>query len=275
MKTILVPVDFSEVSKNAALFAYKLASQVNESRIILFNLFDPYLSGSDGSLLQDDTEDRRTIRLMALNNIRRDFATIDGLVIDCVAEEGKSLVHAINHIVTNEMVDLVVMGITGATRIEQMLFGSNTLNVTRHAICPVLVIPPHTAFRNIRKMVLAVDLNDAVESLPKKRVEFMVETFHAELHFIYVEKRNGTPLNSEQEMEKQKLEAWLKPYSPVFHTMGDRNFVKAINEFVSRNEIDLLLTVPRSISYVTDLLHNSHTDRLGYRSQVPFVTIHQ
>lgn len=275
MKTILVPVDFSDVSKNAARFAFKLAAQINDSRLILFNLFDPFLSGSDGSLLNDETEDRRIIRLLALQNIQLEFPSLEGVTVECRAEEGKSLVHEINHIVTNELVDLVVMGITGATKLEQVLLGSNTLNVTRHCICPVLVIPPHAELRSIQKMVLAVDLNVPIDTLPKKRVEFMLETFKAKLEIIYVEKRNGVPLNTEQEHEKQKLEEWLKPFEPVFHTMAEKNFVKAINQFVGQHNIDLLLTVPRSVSYITDLFHSTHTDRLGYQSQVPFITIHQ
>ena len=275
MKTILVPVDFSEVSHNASKFAAALAEKAGDTRLLLYNMFESYLPGSDSSPLFEDIEDRRNIRLAALNNIRKELLSITSVPIECKADDGTSLSHNIKKIIVNEMADLVVMGITGSTRLEQILVGSNTLNLIRSAQCPILVIPPHAIFGHFKKVVMAVDLESEIDTLPKKRIEAMLKLFPAELHIVYVNPYAEAGLDAEQEFERKELETWLAPYRPQFHSLVQKNFVKALNKFVIDNDIDLLLTVPHKISYVADLFTHTHSERLGYHSKVPFIAVHE
>ena len=59
MKTFIVPVDFSDTSKNAAHYAMQIASGVDDARVILLNVFDEIVAGADGTPLQDDMEARK------------------------------------------------------------------------------------------------------------------------------------------------------------------------------------------------------------------------
>ena len=59
MNTFIVPIDFSETSTNAARFAAHLSSQVRNSNIVLYNVFDTIEPGSDGTPLATDEEDDR------------------------------------------------------------------------------------------------------------------------------------------------------------------------------------------------------------------------
>lgn len=40
MKTILVPVNFTDVSKNAAIFAIKLAEALDYKKVVLYNTYE-------------------------------------------------------------------------------------------------------------------------------------------------------------------------------------------------------------------------------------------
>src|SRR5688572_19515407 len=60
--------------------------------------------------------------------------------------------HGMRTIITEQKVDLVVMGTAGHTKLEEMIIGTNTEKVVRHAQCPVLTIhkkPSRTDFKNI------------------------------------------------------------------------------------------------------------------------------
>src|SRR5690606_797617 len=60
--------------------------------------------------------------------------------------------HGMRTIITERKVDLVVMGTAGRTKLEEMIIGSNTEKVVRHAKCPVLTVhrkPAKPEFKNI------------------------------------------------------------------------------------------------------------------------------
>ena len=276
MKTILVPVDFSEVSRNAAYFAGNLCNEIGPVRLILFNMFDNYMSGSDGSLMQDDQEDRKEIRLMSLYNVCREFEVNDTVTLECKAEAGGSLVHTLNKVVADEEVDMIIMGITGASRLEQIFIGSNTLRLLKHATIPILVIPPEVKFTGCSNLLLAADLDGDSSHLPKSKIEALLHLFPmANLHIVYVNTHNNTTLNEHQQSEKVKLENWLELRTPEFHIIAQTNFIQAINSFVTSNKIDILLTVPKTNAFLNGIFKHTHTGILGYNSVAPFIAVHE
>ncbi len=56
----------------------------------------------------------------------------------------------ITEILASETVDLVVMGTQGHSKLEEMLVGSNTEKVVRHAKCPVLTVHQAPAKKEFR-----------------------------------------------------------------------------------------------------------------------------
>ncbi len=67
--------------------------------------------------------------------------------IQYVAEEGSSLVDSVEKYVRYNGIDVVIMGITGATKLEQIFMGSNALNMARQGVCPVIIVPPNAKFQ--------------------------------------------------------------------------------------------------------------------------------
>src|SRR5688572_1402362 len=69
MKTFIVPCDFSDTSKNAALYAVQLAADIKDSSVILINALDEIVAGDDGTPLHVDDESRKKLALWGLGNI--------------------------------------------------------------------------------------------------------------------------------------------------------------------------------------------------------------
>ena len=129
MKTFLVPTDFSETSKNAARYAAHISKQYPDVEIILYNVSDKFATGSDSSPVEDDQHARRKIMELALESIKTDLSAITSAKIRCVAEEDDDFIDALDRFSRHNSVDLIVMGITGSTRLEQIFMGSNTLKI--------------------------------------------------------------------------------------------------------------------------------------------------
>src|ERR1700709_1479549 len=72
MNNFIVPIDFSDASKNAARYAAHLANGVADAHIILYNVFDALEYGSDSSPLGTDAEEdasRKAIVELALGSV--------------------------------------------------------------------------------------------------------------------------------------------------------------------------------------------------------------
>jgi nucleotide-binding universal stress UspA family protein len=275
MKKLLVPTDFSDTSKNAARYAAQMAADIQDAKIILIHVSDKITGGSDGSPLTEDDDDRRVILTQALGHMRDELLAIAKVPVEFVTEKGSSLVDTLQRYVRHQAIDLVIMGITGATRLEQIFMGSNTLDMARESGVPVLIIPPDATYRKIKNVVLASDFKDVDTSIPLAPLKTTLDLFKPTLHIVNVDHEHYVQLTDEYKAEKSKLEKMLADYKPEFYFIRQYDFLDAISQFTADHNIDLIVMVPRSESFLTGLFKTSHTKKLAYHSHIPIVAIRQ
>lgn len=275
MKKLLVPTDFSDTSKNAARFAAQMAADIQNAKIILIHVSDKVTGGSDGSPLTEDDDDRRVILNQALDHMREELLTAAQVQVECVTEKGSSLVETLQRYVRHQAIDLVIMGITGATRLEQIFMGSNTLDMARESVCPVLIIPPDAKYRKIQNVVLASDFKEVDMTIPLAPLKATLDLFKPALHIVNVDHEHYVELTDEYKAERAKLEKMLADYKPEFYFIRQYDFFDAISQFTTDKNIDLIVIIPRNTSYLSNLFKTSHTKKLAYHSHVPIVAIRE
>jgi len=275
MKKFLVPTDFSDTSKNAARYAAQMAAAINGAEIILCNVSDKFTGGSDSSPLTETKKDRRTILVQALNHMKEELQQVADVKIECVLEEGSSLVDTLERYVRHNGVNMVVMGITGATRIEQILMGSNTLDMVDAGVCPVMIVPSGAQFRQIKNVVLASDFKNVSATTPIVPIKTVMDLFKPALHIVNVDSEHYVDITDEYKKEREKLEKMFADYSTEFYFIRQYDFLEAVSQFTVDKNIDLIITVPRERSFLSGLFKTSHTKKLAYHSYVPIVAIHE
>lgn len=143
IRSILVPVDFSEHSSRAVAYAAHLAKQLNASIELLYIVNDPVLAGSWGSevYVPDLTElltalvtEAETRLAITINGLRD-----QGLVASKIVRHGIPERTILEHVTAGHF-DLIVMGSHGRTGLSHALVGSVAERVLRHASCPVLIV---------------------------------------------------------------------------------------------------------------------------------------
>ena len=274
MKTFLVPTDFSDTSKNAARYAANIAKQYPDVHIILYNVSDEFATGSDSSPVEDETHSRRKIMELALESIKNELSAITSSKISTVAEEDNSFIDALERFSRHHSVDLIIMGITGSTRVEQILMGSNTLKIVKRNTCPVMIVPPHALFKGIQDILMTSDFKDVERTTPVKPLQKILDLFKANLHVVNVDHEHYVELTDEYKAERSKLEKMLQPYNPQFYFIRLYDFVDAVNQFVEDKEIDLIVTIPKTHSFLNSMFRMSNTKKLAYHSHVPIIAIH-
>ncbi len=272
MKKFLVPVDFSETSVNAAKYAVELVSGLNrESHLILYHVFSKI---SFPTLTSKDEGSRQKVSEQALEELRKELNPGGSIFISCVAEEG-SLVENVSDYVLANKIDLIVMGITGSSRIAQVFMGTNTLNVVRNVNCPVMIIPPDAKYNGVKKVVFTSDFKDVARTTPFPVLKKMLDMFKPELNIVNVDEEHYVELSDEYKIERSAMDDKLGEYHPEYMFLRSFDFIDGINSLVESRNIDAIITMPRKHSVISQLFKTSNTKKLAYHSSVPIIAIPQ
>lgn len=141
LRRILVPIDFSDYSKNALKYAIPFAQQFKAS-IDLIYVVEPTIYPADFSFGQvgfpNVEEELRIHGNDELENLMKKEIG-KKVVASKVVRTGKPF-YEINQYAKEEDIDLIIIATHGHSGVEHMLFGSTAEKVVRKAPCPVLVV---------------------------------------------------------------------------------------------------------------------------------------
>jgi nucleotide-binding universal stress UspA family protein len=159
MKKILVPTDFSKPAQNAIDVAADIARKAN-AQLILLHVVEEASGTSFNITGEVDVSGGWEDKLFTMKLIEKSRKQMTKLFEDVKATGVKvkqelrvgTAFHGMRDIITEQKVDLVVMGTAGHSKLEEMIIGTNTEKVIRHSKCPVLTVhkkPSTTEFKNI------------------------------------------------------------------------------------------------------------------------------
>ncbi|MBT2591359.1 universal stress protein [Pedobacter sp. ISL-68] len=269
MKTIMVLTDFSAAASDAADYALGLAGQINASRIIL--CYSDYIPAAADipleSAIQAAHEEQEHTRKLAL--LKEQFSAEVYQALVEIFVDKRSLATIVNDFDEEHAVDLVVMGMTGKSRLEQALIGSNTINVAKAIKVPLLIVPEGARFHKIERILLACDLKETTSALPIGAIKSFAGTIQPRLFVLNVEREDehSTELN----IEENSLRAHLGTENITYHRIRHHNIADGIALFAAENRLQLIIAVPKHHSFFESLFHQSLTKRLAYHTHIPLL----
>jgi nucleotide-binding universal stress UspA family protein len=154
IKTILVPVDFSNCSREGLRYAIAFASEFGSKIILLHATYLGYVYSSEATALYDIPGLQKAARRTAERKMRELVRSVNfGAVKFETAFTDGSPVVDICGFAKNHDVDLIITSTHGFTGFTHILIGSIAEQVVRHAPCSVLVVPshPHVRAANLAK----------------------------------------------------------------------------------------------------------------------------
>ena len=270
MKTFLVPVDFSAASVNAAEYAVDLTRELPGADIILYNVYNHI---SFPALTEKEAGSRQMVTENELKRLKRKLKPSDTQNITIECEDG-SFIENIEKYVLSNHIDMVIMGITGSSRIKQVFMGTNTLNVIRHISTPVMIIPPKAEFAGLKNVLFTSDFKDVSRTTPFDSLKKILDLFKPNLSILNVDSEHYIELTDEFKIERSAMEDKLNTYNPEFSFLRAFDFLEGINRFVETKDIDAIITIPRKHGFLSQLFKTSHTKKLAYHSHVPIIAIH-
>ena len=142
---VLVPVDGSASSKNAAMYAAHLVNSKNP-KIYLLHVWEPITMTIGGEKAEELRREAQEAAMALLEEYTVLLAPC-GLEVELIARSGRPDYEILN--VQEELdCDLIVIGSRGMSELESVIMGSVVSGVLEEATCPVLVT------RNLRTKYL-------------------------------------------------------------------------------------------------------------------------
>ncbi len=261
MNTVIVPVDFSETSLNAARYAARLLTGHYGVNMVLYHSYS-----------KTSEAEKATTELESLKEALMKEHIVK---IEVLAHEESDFVDGLEKAARHRRADLVIMGITGKSALAQVFFGSNTLKMAERKVCPVLIVPQDAVFKPLKNVMLTSDFKSTVETTPSAPIKDFLDIFNPQLHVVNVDKDHYISLTEDYEKEKQELKQMFADYKPEFYFMRLYDVDEAINLFAESRNIDLIIVIQKNHSFIGKLLSGSRTKTLSYHSKMPILVMHE
>lgn len=276
MKNILLPTDFSNNAAHALTYALELFKGEQTH----FHLLHTYADEVYASIKQMDAS-HFDHQKEAFKNAA--IQLMDQQIEDIITERHNpkhtftstatfdTLVDGINDFVNDKNIDLIVMGTKGKTAHKAITFGSHTVQVFKYVKCPVLAIPEDYIFRLPKKILFP-----SAYMLPYKRRELklldtIASRMKSQIHSLYIS--DFEDLSHRQLDNIKFLEESLPNGRLVFKTTSVQNRAKAIMDYITQNEMDLLVMVNSRHSFTENMLYRSTIDEIGLKPILPFLVM--
>ncbi|MCX6319604.1 MAG: universal stress protein [Bacteroidetes bacterium] len=261
MQTVIVPIDFSDTSLNAARYAVQLLTGHYGVNLILYTLCDKPAQTEEAAQ-----------KLEQLKTSLRDAGIVK---MEVIAESGSDLITELEKLARHRLADLIIMGITGRNAIGQSLIGSNTLKMVGQKVCPVLIIPAEAGYQDVKNVLLTSDFKSVQSSTPTVPIKKFLKPFHPQLHVMNADTQHYVALTEEYQAEKAWLQESFQEFNPQFYFLGLGDVDEAINQFATDKKIDLIIIVHKEQSIFSKLFVKSHTKKLIYQSTLPVLALHE
>jgi nucleotide-binding universal stress UspA family protein len=275
MKTIIVPTDFSPVATNAMHYAIDMAKKVNAS-LLLLHVYQVPVSYSDVPIMLVSVEELKKSAEEKLEALKKQVGHITSGAVKIYTEARLGNVTDELETLSNKIKPFaVVMGSKGHSAIERVLFGSNTLSAIRHLTWPVIFVPPGKVFgQGIRKIGFACDFKNIVANTPAGEIKNMVKELGAELHVLNVD-YHDKHFTADTPEQSALLHTLLEDVKPVYHFIEHKDIEDGINEFAEKNNLDLIIAIPKKHRLLDAFFNPSSTKQLVFQSHVPVMCIHE
>jgi nucleotide-binding universal stress UspA family protein len=285
MKKILIPTDFSKPAQIAVDVASDIARRSNAEIILLhvvegaaggsFNIEGEWDSGAA------DWEDKIfTLKLIerAKKQLAKlvDDAKLAGVKVRQELRMGTPF-HGMRTIIAEKKVDLVVMGTAGHSKLEEMIIGTNTEKVVRHAHCPVLTVHRKPSTSDFKNIVYATSMSKD-EEVFSRVIRQTQQLYDSTVHLV----RINTPGNFQRDaVVKKYLQDFAKKLQLKNYTVNvfnDLSEEEGIIYFADHINADLIAMATHGRTGFAHVLAGSIAEEVVSHSKRPvltFVTKHR
>lgn len=258
MKNILIPFDFSDVSKNALEYAVKFADQDPAIHLYLLHI-------------ANENSDKEKIR-KEFGEIISKYNRPLNPEIKALVKTGE-LIPTIIELQKELKVDLIIMGTSGADGHEEDI-STRTSEFVQAADLPVLVIPEKARQFKLQTIILTIGKDRIIDTAPLYILLDVSRTFKAQVHVLTIHRKKGDMGYSEEdESNENTLQYFLEMFYSHHSFSENEDIEKGIKEYIERYDADMLAIMPRTHLNKDNASEGKLTNQLTLHTNVPLLVL--
>ncbi|MGB3151779.1 MAG: universal stress protein [Maribacter sp.] len=281
MKKILIPIDFSQNSKNSIRYALGLFQETPCHFFLLYI----NIGGSDftekpiyefgtnilvekepKSINQKSMDLEKFIASIPTKKEHHQFTTI--------REQGYFLKTIRNHIQEKD-IELIIMGTRGASELKEFFTGTRSGDVITKVESDVLVVPNKAKYKGFRKVIFPIDLEVSYDDSILKKISGYVTSEQTEMQLLYVTK-SQIPLFEDVEKQGNRLMQRLskKLSGPIgFHRVVSRKVEDGIQIFAESLSADLIIMISKDYGLFQRLFLDTTVEEVSFDTKIPLLSL--
>lgn len=271
IRHVLLPTDFSETADKALPYALAIAEKTGAKLTLMHSIEEPY---NFAPMIEEFAERTKTEVHKKLEDliltIQKDEQYTD-IEIGSKISFGRTVLSILEDADELEA-DVIVMGTTGASGINKILFGSQTSEVILNAEIPVLAVPAESEFDGLPHITFLTDYRDG-DLKALEQVAQLGAYFKADITTLHVEKE----LNLKAELTHRGFKDIVSNqvnYEPLkFELVIQDELIAGINEFLALERSSLLTMVKYEKPFFQKLVTKSHSKEMGFYSTLPLLIV--
>lgn len=241
MKTLLVPVDFSPNSREAAQYALGLALDLGAS-LVLLHAYDPLPPNAPAhEWLTSTAQAQYYSALEKLHQLRNQLqqSVAKPLPIQVLAQAGspETVIHRAIGLVRPSG---LVMSLTGDHPLWARQEGSLATGLLGQTAWPVLIVPPGVVYRKPQNLLLGIDLSRPLDALALARVIQFAHRMQAVVDVICVDDQPTT----EQQQAARHIRHLLGSVPHTLSFVGGYDLATAFEQYETQYRTDLVILFP-------------------------------
>lgn len=288
MKRLLVPIDFSEGSKTAAMYAIHLAGK-EKTELYFFHIFPNQIMVPDSSFpagIDSDAfmnsdfisglKDQSELKMDQFKKEMQLYIDKIGLTNIIIKSEvsGGDPEWGINEICDQIKPIMIIMGTRGEGK-KGFLEGSTAEKIMIKSFLPVIAVPESFIKFHLKHVMYATSFNQ-VDPLKIEKIFTLFRHFKIIVHAVHIE-LTGKAEESEEKMNdlKSLFRNDLKDREVHFHLIDSDSKIETLEEFVTKNKIDLIAFIAHKNNIFKSLFSSKITKKDFFKLSLPMLAMHE
>ncbi len=264
MKRILVPIDFSAVSRDAAEYAAQLALKLGASIELLHVVT---LASSSTKLMNWKKLEDEMIRT-AQENAKEFLENFRHPVnLNYTQRSGYPTQDVIEEFVKEQGIDLIVIGTHGASGLKKTLVGSNAASVINASSVPVLAIPAGYAFKGIQNIVYATSMTNLDHEV--KALAAFARNFDSLITIVHISERHS---GKRDFSNLKSILGRMAAYDKLqFEVIENARIEDGVSQMVEDQKPDVLAMFTHELDTYEKIFGKGVTRNIAFEVKVPLL----
>jgi nucleotide-binding universal stress UspA family protein len=286
IERILVPVDFSECSKNACNYAIGIAEELDAEVLLLHAYYFPVINSFDlgdglsvvvnlNDTITEIAEKAKTglenlyhellsqIKQKSTKQIKLNYALVNG-----------NPVSEIMNIYNSYHPNFIVMGMQGTTKTAREQFGSVAAATIKDTEVPVLTVPEKSFYRGISKVNILYATNfDDSDFKAIKKLMTLIYLFDVKINFVHIGKMD--------DLSKKKIERIKDFFNQLYpgydidcSIIEHDDILQTLQNFIIDRHIDIIAMTTHKRNFISRLFYPSMTKKMLFQTDIPMLAFH-